>query len=83
MLLEDFAGELDRPIKSLDVLGEDLEIMIEETIQTNEETKKVLSVLYAMQCVIREIIDLHKKYNGIIKEEYEKIRAAKAAPLNS
>lgn len=79
MLLEDFVGELDRPIKSLDVLGEDLEIMIEENIQTNEETKKVLSVLFAMQCVIKEIIDLHEKYNGIIKKEYEKIRAAKAA----
>lgn len=83
MLLEDFAGELNRPIRALNILAEEIEIMIEENIQTNEETKKVLSVLFAMKCVIKETINLHKKYNNLIDKEYEKIRAAKAAPLNS
>ena len=75
MLLEDFVGELDRPIRSLGILGEELEIMLE----TNEETKKVLALLYAIQCTIKSIQNLHKKYNDIIDQEYAKIKAAKAA----
>lgn len=78
MLLEDFAGELDRPIKSLDILEETLELMIEEEIQANEASRRVLAVLFAIKQVIESLTDLHEKYNNIIEKEYEKMRADKA-----
>lgn len=74
MLLEDFAGELERPIKSLDILEDMIEIMIEENLQSNEETKKVLALLYTMRCTIESIQKLYEKYNNIIEKEYEKIK---------
>lgn len=74
MLLEDFVGELDRPIKSLDVLEDMIELMIEENLQSNEETKKVLALLYTMRCTIESIQKLYEKYNNMVEKEYEKIK---------
>ncbi len=79
MLLEDFAMELDRPLRSLDILEDMIELMIEEDFRANKATEKVLALLYTLRCTIKSIQNLHEKYNNIIEKEYEKMRAAKAA----
>lgn len=76
MLLEDFVGELDKPIWSLDILENVIELTIEEEMRYSEETKKLSALLYTLRCVIYSLKELHKKYNNIIDEEYEKMKAS-------
>lgn len=79
MLLEDFAGELDRPLKALSILEDMIELTIEDEMKCSEETRKILALLYTLRCTISSLNKIHAKYNIIIDKGYEKIRAAKAA----